>query len=99
MAGSPVPIAAPRLAEIPKIARPAESSGGAFQEALSSAIKTVETFGQNASASVERFLSGEGEDVHTTVLAVERASLAFDFFLQARGKAVNAYQEIMRMQI
>ncbi len=99
MAGSIVPISAPRLAEVSGAARSASPTGGAFQEALSSAIKTVEAFGQNASSSVERFLSGEGEDVHTAVLAVERANLAFDFFLQARGKVVGAYQEIMRMQI
>jgi flagellar hook-basal body complex protein FliE len=99
MAASIPPISAPQLAEMPAVAGSAASSGGAFQQALSSAMKTVETFGQDASASVERFLSGEGEDVHTTVLAVERASLAFDFFLQARGKVVGAYQEIMRMQI
>ncbi len=99
MVGSIVPISAPRLAEISGTDRSASPAGGAFHEALSSAIKTVESFGQNASSSVERFLSGEGEDVHSAVLAVERANLAFDFFLQARGKVVGAYQEIMRMQI
>ena len=54
---------------------------------------------QNASASVERFLSGEGEELHTTILATQRADLAFDLFLQARNKVVSAYQEIMRMQM
>jgi flagellar hook-basal body complex protein FliE len=48
---------------------------------------------------VERFLSGEGEELHTTVLATQRAELAFEMFLQARNKVVNAYQEIMRMQV
>jgi len=100
MAGSVLPISAPALAEIPSAAgSAASSSGGAFQEALSSAIKTVEAFGQNASGSVDRFLSGDGEDVHTAVMAVERANLAFEMFLQARGKVVGAYQEIMRMQM
>ena len=99
MAGPILPISAPSLAAIPAASGSATASGGAFQQVLSSAIDTVEKFGQNASASVEQFLSGEGEDVHTTVLAVERANLAFEFFLQARGKVVGAYQEIMRMQI
>jgi flagellar hook-basal body complex protein FliE len=30
---------------------------------------------------------------------MQKAELAFDLFLQARNKAVNAYQEIMRMQM
>jgi flagellar hook-basal body complex protein FliE len=48
---------------------------------------------------VDRFLSGEGEDVHTTVLAVQRATLSFDLFLQARNKVVSAYQELMRIHM
>jgi flagellar hook-basal body complex protein FliE len=48
---------------------------------------------------VERFLSGEGEDLHTTVLATTQAELSFNMFLQMRNKVVSAYQEIMRMQI
>jgi len=75
------------------------SGGGAFGDVLSSAIQKVEAFGHDASASVERFLSGEGEELHTTVMATERAELAFEMFLQARNKVVNAYQEIMRMQM
>lgn len=80
--------------------RPAgASSGGAFQDVLSTAIQTVESFGNNASASVERFLSGEGEELHTTVLATQKAELSFEMFLQVRNKVISAYQEIMRMQV
>jgi flagellar hook-basal body complex protein FliE len=74
-------------------------SGGGFQDVLSSAIQKVESIGQNASASVERFLSGEGEELHTTIMATQQAELSFDLFLQARNKVVSAYQEIMRMQM
>jgi flagellar hook-basal body complex protein FliE len=75
------------------------TGGGAFQEALTTAIQNVEALGNNASASVERFLSGEGEELHTTIMATQRAELAFELFLQARNKVVSAYQEIMRMQM
>ena len=91
------PISAPSMIDA---IRPAGSTaGGAFKDVLSSAVRTVETFGNDASASVERFLSGEGEDIHTTALATQRAELAFDLFLQTRNKVVSAYQEIMRMQV
>ncbi|MBZ5725109.1 MAG: flagellar hook-basal body complex protein FliE [Acidobacteriia bacterium] len=86
---------------LPDPIRPAgePQSGGGFQDALSSAIQKVEAFGHDASASVERFLSGEGEELHTTILATQRAELSFEMFLQARNKVVSAYQEIMRMQM
>lgn len=75
------------------------SSNGAFQDVLTSAMQKVESTGNEASASVERFLGGEGEELHTTVLATERAEMAFDMFQQVRNKVVGAYQEIMKMQI
>ena len=86
---------------LPQAIRPAgqPGGGGAFQDVLSSAIQQVESVGQTASSSVERFLSGEGEELHTTILATQQAELSLDLFLQARNKVVSAYQEIMRMQM
>src|SRR6266699_4942579 len=88
-------------ATLPDAIRPAGQarSSGAFQDVLASAIQSVESSGQKASASVDQFLSGEGEELHTTILATQQAELSFELFLQARNKVVNAYQEIMRMQM
>jgi flagellar hook-basal body complex protein FliE len=96
-----VPILPISRAALPQDMRPAGQPGGsgAFQDVLSSAIQKVEAIGQNASTSVERFLSGEGEELHTTILAATQAELSFNLFMQARNKVVGAYQEIMRMQV
>ena len=91
------PIAGISLPQAPSLE--ARAPAGAFQEVLASAVRNVEGFGQNASASVEQFLSGEGGELHSTILATQRAELAFDLFLQMRSKVVSAYQEIMRMQV
>jgi flagellar hook-basal body complex protein FliE len=96
MVGPVVPISIPTPVEP---IHPAGAASGAFQQALSAAIGGVEASGKNAAATVERFLSGEGEELHTTILAAQRAELAFEMFLQARNKVVSAYQEIMRMQV
>jgi len=97
MIGPIPPISSPVL---PGAIRPAGApGGGAFADAFTSAIRGVEASGQQATASVEKFLSGEGEELHTTIMATQRAELAFEMFLQARNKVVSAYQEIMRMPI
>ena len=92
------PISAPVLADpLGKAAQPA--SGASFKDAFASAVQSVEAFTQNANASVGRLLSGEGEELHTTVLATQQAELSFELFTQMRNKVVSAYQEIMRMQM
>jgi len=82
------------------IAPSANSGGtGAFQDAFAAAIRSVESSGHEAAASVQSFLSGEGEELHTAILATQKAELAFDLFLQARNKIVSAYTEIMHLQM
>jgi flagellar hook-basal body complex protein FliE len=97
MASPILPVSSPALVEPLQVAGGA--GGGDFGQVFSSAIRSVEGAGQQAQASVERFLTGEGEDLHNTVLAVTKAEMAFDMFLQTRNKVVSAYQEIMRMQL
>ena len=92
-----LPVSAPVMPD-PASAGGARAGGG-FAGVLSDAIGSVDTVGRDASASVERFLAGDGEDLHTAALATTRAELVFDLFLETRNKVVSAYQEIMRMQL
>ena len=73
-------------------------SGGGFGAVLAHAIQGVQDIQQVGTQAVDKFLSGENQELHTTVLAAQRSELAFDLFLQVRNKFVSAYQEIMRMQ-
>jgi len=73
------------------------STGSAFKDVLSSAINEVEGARAGANQTIDKFLAGEGEDLHSTVLASQRADLEFQMFMQVRNKVVSAYQEIMKM--
>jgi len=97
MASPILPISSPALVEPLQVG--SGSAGGDFGQVFSSAVRSVEGAGQQAQASVERFLNGEGEDLHSAALAVTKAEMSFDMFLQMRNKVVSAYQEIMRMQL
>ena len=72
---------------------------GEFQNILSASIDKLESFNRNASDAVQKFLTGENEELHTVALATQKAELAFELGLQVRNKVVEAYQEIMKMQI
>lgn len=96
----PGPILPILTTPLPASIRPAGAErGGGFEDVFANAVREVDAFGRQAAGSVERFLSGESEELHTAVLATTRAELSFDLFLQTRNKVVSAYQEIMKMQL
>ena len=72
------PITAVRIPQsIPSIApaaSPQSPAGGEFQSVLSDAIGRVEQFQQNSPSSIDKFLSGEDEEVHKVALAVDQAA-------------------------
>lgn len=93
-------IATPALAEPSSIA-PSAGGGlpGAFESVLSKAVDQVENLRVDADNRIQRFLAGEGEELHTVALATQRAEMSLELFQQARNKVVQAYQEVMRMQM
>lgn len=72
---------------------------GEFQSLLEGTIQQLESAHAGASDAVQKFLTGENDELHSTVLAAQKAELVFDLGLQVRNKVVQAYQEIMRMQM
>jgi flagellar hook-basal body complex protein FliE len=80
-------------------ASPSAGQPGDFQKVLLGAIDQVESLNNSATDSVQKFLRGDNEELHTTILATQKAELAFQLGLQVRNKVVDAYQEIMKMQM
>ncbi len=74
-------------------------AGDPFSSIFNQAVQQVETFQNNSSESVNRFLSGEGEEIHKVAVASQEADLSFQLFLAVRNKVVAAYQQIMQMQV
>lgn len=77
----------------------AAGAGEPFSNLLDQSIARVEQFQQDAQAKTESLLRGDDRDIHEVVLAGQRAELTFDYFMQVRNKVVQAYQEVMRMQM
>ena len=77
----------------------APASPGGFGSALEAAVTRVEDSRSDAVQAVNQFLSGQSEELHTAALATQRAELSAELFLQVRNKIVQAYQEVMRMQM
>src|SRR3954465_189386 len=80
---------------------PSAPSGktGEFQSILENTIQNLQSLNQNAAGATEKFLTGENEELHNLALTAQKAEMAFELGLQVRNKVVQAYQEIMRMQM
>lgn len=76
-------------------------AGGAksFGEFLQDSIGKVNGLQQEANMAMEKLASGESQNLHETLLAVEKADIAFRTMNQVRTKVIDAYREIMKMQI
>ena len=91
---------APNLT-MPEVRRPAtsERSGGGFGDVLKDAISTVNDLQKQSDQSIQNLISGENKDIHSTLIAVQKADLSFQTMMQVRNKIVAAYQEIMKSQV
>ncbi len=74
------------------------AADSSFIDTLGSAIDEVERLQTSADQAVSGLLHGDGADLHGTMIAVEKADIAFQMMMQVRNKIVSAYQEIARMQ-
>ena len=78
--------------------RPAGTREWGFVETLRGAMDQVDQAQNAADTKVGALLNGSGMDVHSAMIAVEKADLSFQLMMQVRNKIVAAYQEVSRMQ-
>ena len=70
-----------------------------FGEVLKQSVNEVNRLQVAADSSIEALVSGKDKDIHGTMIAISKADLAFRMTLQIRNKVIEAYQEVMRMQL
>ena len=72
---------------------------GDFNSHLKNALGEVNDLQQKADQAIQQ-LVGEGKgDLQETMIALEKADVSFRLMMQIRNKVLEAYQEVMRMQV
>ena len=66
-----------------------------FNEALNN-VNDLQLKGQQASIDMA---AGKVKDISQVVVATEKANIALQLTMQVRNKVLDAYQEVMRMQV
>ena len=70
-----------------------------FLDTLKDSIKRVGELEKEADKEAEKLAKMESDDVTSTMMAIEKADLTFQLMMQVRNKIIDAYQEIMRLQV
>jgi len=77
----------------------AQQPAGDFSALLDQALQPAREAQAAARAESLGLLTGQATSIHQVVLAAEKADLALQLTVQIRNKALDAYNEIMRMQL
>lgn len=79
-----------------------EESGGtgaSFGTLLKNSMEEVNQLQSKADRSIEQLVTGESKNLHETMIAMEKANISFRLMMEVRNKIIEAYQEVMRMQV
>jgi flagellar hook-basal body complex protein FliE len=76
-----------------------ESDSKAFGSILKDSINEVNRLQSDADKSILNLQSNQSASLHETIISMEKSSISFQAMLTVRNKALEGYQEVMRMQV
>lgn len=74
---------------------PVAGAGKFFSEL----VAKVNELQSKSDTAIQGLASGENKNLHEVMISMEKASISFQFMSSVRNKALEAYQEVMRMQV
>lgn len=97
---SPIESSIPVEAVKPKVSAGGSGDPGvSFGDMVKHAASQVNKLQSQADTAAVGLATGDVEDVHRAMIAMQKAKLSLDLTIQVRNKVIEAYQEIMRMQV
>lgn len=87
------------LVPLPAPVEAAPAAEGGFVDALAAAVDRVDQRQVEADQSLYSLATGEGTDLHSTMIALEEANIALRTMATTRDRLVEAYQQVWNMQI
>ena len=91
LGGIEAPLATPNPAGAP--------ASASFGDVLKDSLSQVNQLQNQADAAIKDLATGGPTTLHDTMIALEKADLSFKLMMQVRNKIVEAYQEVVRMQV
>jgi flagellar hook-basal body complex protein FliE len=77
----------------------AQQSESSFSNILSEAIGNIAEAKAQAQAANDALLTGDSGDIHTALIAAQKAEVAVSYAVEIRNRVIEAYNNIMEMQV
>lgn len=81
------------------LAQSPQASSLSFDHLVTQGIEQVNSSLLGAEVDMQRLASGDVANLHQVMLRIEQSRLTFQLALQLRNRALESYQELMRMQV
>ncbi len=91
--------AAPGAAGALDVSSPSGSGAASFANDLKEGVAAVQKQLRTAETLPEDLINGKIDDFHEVAVHLKKADLSFRFALQVRNKLIDAYREVMRMNV
>lgn len=72
-------------------------SSESFGKMLTRSLNEVNQLKLDADEAINDLAAGKQKDIHQTMIAMEKADVAFQLLMQIRNKIITAYETVMRM--
>lgn len=73
--------------------------GKGFGALVGNFVRDVGETQRQADTEIARLAAGKTDNVHRVMMALGKAELSFNYMLEVRAKLLDAYHEVMRMQL
>jgi flagellar hook-basal body complex protein FliE len=78
---------------------PVQKPAEGFEAWFTQQIGAVNTSVVNSENDIKKLVTGESQSLHEVMIHMEEAKLSFQLLAQVRNRLLDAYQEVMRMQV
>ena len=75
------------------------TGGSAFVDWMAREVAVTNDKVAEADRLVQRLAAGDTSNLHQVMLGIEQARLQFQLLVQVRNRVLEAYQDVLRMQV
>lgn len=84
---------------VPNPGTSSSTGSKSFADTLKEAVNNVNTMQKESDVKMQEIATGKNHNIPEVMIAAEKADISLKLMVQVRNKIIEAYQDIMKMQV